>query len=130
MALPLYPRLTIGQEFVRESDGHRFRVTDVGHRTFLAIDLTACEQSHPGDPSWLNGPPYAVPEMVWDESDFGALEGVAGIEWEEHGSGASLRRLLAAVRSFARPWEAQDGCRSQLLDDIVDAAKAYWGKLT
>lgn len=129
MSLPLYPRLTIGQEFVRESDGHRFRVTDVGHRTFLAIDLTACETHHPGDLSWLNGPPYAVPEIVWDETDFPVLEGITGIEWEEHGAAASLRRLLAAVRAFARRGDTQEGCKSQLLDDVVGAGKAYWGKL-
>jgi hypothetical protein len=34
------------------------------------------------DPSWLNGPPYAVAEEVWDEESFGAFEGVAGIVWD------------------------------------------------
>lgn len=77
------PRLVIGQEFVHPSTGHRWRVTDVGTRTFLALDLTEVEQNHPGDPSWLHGPPYAVVEHPWDEYSVTALQEVAGIEWED-----------------------------------------------
>lgn len=51
----------IGLEFWMS--GNKWRVTDIGTRTIIAIKL---DQS---DPSWYNGPPYAVPESVLDEDD-------------------------------------------------------------
>lgn len=50
----------IGVEF--ECGGRRWRCTDIGTRTVIAIPL-----EHPEDPSWYNGPPYAVAEHVFDE---------------------------------------------------------------
>jgi hypothetical protein len=50
----------IGMEFV--TGAGRWRCTDVGTRTIAAIRL---DLDH--DTSWYNGPPYAVPEMVFDE---------------------------------------------------------------
>lgn len=72
----------IGREFWTESG--RWRCTDVGTRTICAISLEPRQVAtlHADgtttrvlaeDPSWLSGPPYAVPEMVFDETDFGAL---------------------------------------------------------
>jgi hypothetical protein len=55
-------------------------VTDLGTRTFLAVGIS--DPHVEADPSWLNGPPYGVAEEVWDEYSFGALAGVAGIEWD------------------------------------------------
>jgi hypothetical protein len=69
--------------------GRRWRCTDIGSRTIIAISLEphevesvkmakgaalpADEQRNlTNDPSWLNGPPYAVDETVFDEYD---LEG-------------------------------------------------------
>ena len=46
----------------------RWRCTDVGTRVIVAIELDA------PDPSWYDGPPYPVPESVFDEYD---LEGCA-----------------------------------------------------
>ena len=84
----------IGQEFCLR--GITWRVTDVGTRTFLAINTTRAqvvrvaengEQStHDVDPKTeglLNGPPYAIVEEVWDEYDQQELEDVDGIEWTE-----------------------------------------------
>ncbi len=51
----------IGLEFFTAAG--RWRCTDVGARTVAAIKL---DQS---DPSWYNGPPYAVAEFVFDEHD-------------------------------------------------------------
>jgi hypothetical protein len=51
--------ITIGSEFV--SDGNRWRCTDKGTRTIVAIKLES------EDKSWYNGPPYAVAESVFDE---------------------------------------------------------------
>jgi len=50
----------IGCEFLTGSG--RWRCTDVGKRTINAIRL-----NHDDDPSWYNGPPYAVVESVFDE---------------------------------------------------------------
>ena len=72
----------IGREFWTESG--RWRCTDVGTRTICAISLELHQAttlhadgtkttSITDDPSWLNGPPYAVPEVVFDETYFGAL---------------------------------------------------------
>ena len=44
--------------------GTRWRCTDLGRRTVIAIPL-----EHEDDPSWYNGPPYAVDEKVFDEYD-------------------------------------------------------------
>lgn len=52
---------TIGTEF-QTSTGQRWRCTDVGCRTILAIELD------PDLPkAWFAGPPYAVPEEAFDE---------------------------------------------------------------
>lgn len=46
------------------SDGCRWRCTDIGTRVITAFRL-----DHDDDPSWYNGPPYAVAEIVFDEDD-------------------------------------------------------------
>ncbi|MFW5750757.1 MAG: hypothetical protein ACOCZK_03815 [Planctomycetota bacterium] len=57
---------SIGCEF--RCGGKRWRCTDRGKRTVTAI----CLSDHADDPSWFNGPPYAVVESVFDEYDFAA----------------------------------------------------------
>ena len=52
---------TIGLEF--NCGGSRWRCSDVGTRVIAAFQLNK------DDPSWYNGPPYAVQEMVFDEND-------------------------------------------------------------
>ena len=66
--------------------GKRWRCTDVGSRVIVAISLEPHEVVEyvpssdgvsPGqltrhltdDPSWLNGPPFAIVESVFDEYD-------------------------------------------------------------
>jgi hypothetical protein len=51
----------IGLEFLGRA-GYRFRCTDVGSRTILAIRLDPDD-----DPNWHQGPPYIAKEMVFDE---------------------------------------------------------------
>lgn len=46
----------------------RLRCTDIGGRTIIAIKLDA------PDPSWYDGPPYAVAEHVIDEYDLHGCE--------------------------------------------------------
>lgn len=88
----------IGQEFMHPDTGHLHRVTDVGSRTFLTINMS-CGPVESYDSTtrettkrlvsgtewqaWPTGPPYACPEHVWDEYDQEALQGVDGIEWVE-----------------------------------------------
>jgi hypothetical protein len=62
-----YEDFRIGLEFL--CGGKRWRCTDIGRRTVIAIAL-----DHDDDPSWYNGPPYAVAEMVFDEYDVGGCE--------------------------------------------------------
>lgn len=52
----------IGLEFFA-SAGFRWRCTDAGSRTVLAIRLTG------RTPEWLAGPPYIVDEVVFDERE-------------------------------------------------------------
>lgn len=54
----------IGEEFMTASG--TWRCTDIGTRTIIAIKV-----SDRDDPSWFNGPPYAVVEVVFDENDLG-----------------------------------------------------------
>lgn len=62
--------------------------TDIGTRVIVAVraDWTEVEERHPDgsrtrgvanivdDPTWLNGPPYALAERVFDEDDLPACE--------------------------------------------------------
>ena len=52
----------IGKEFRTETG--TWRCTDIGTRTIIAIKV-----SDRDDPSWFNGPPYAVADIVFDEDD-------------------------------------------------------------
>ncbi|GLT01040.1 hypothetical protein GCM10007897_24310 [Sphingobium jiangsuense] len=56
----------IGMEFVMS--GARWRCTDVGTRTVIAVKLDA------PDESWYAGPPFAVAEHCLDENDIEACE--------------------------------------------------------
>lgn len=58
----------IDDEFYTETG--RWRVTDIGTRTLVVIKLDK------EDTSWYNGPPYAVPETVFDEYDMEAIENI------------------------------------------------------
>jgi hypothetical protein len=52
----------IGLEFLGMA-GFRWRCTDVGTRTIVAIPLTH------DDPNWYRGPPYVATEEVFDERE-------------------------------------------------------------
>jgi len=57
-----HSELKIGEVFW--CGGWRWPCTDVGTRVIVAIKL-----DHEDDPSWYNGPPYAVAECTFDEYD-------------------------------------------------------------
>lgn len=66
----------IGLEFFTSNDiNHRFRVTDVGTRTIVAIPLDRDD-----DHSWYGGPPYAIEEIVFDEYDFDGCDQINELE--------------------------------------------------
>lgn len=56
----------IGTEF-ETCTGQRWRCTDVGQRSILAIELRPDLEV-----DWFCGPPYPVPEVVFDEHDIAA----------------------------------------------------------
>ena len=62
----IHSNFRIDTEFT--CSNQRWRCTDVGKRTIAAICLDK------DDPSWYNGPPYAVAEHIFDEYDFVACE--------------------------------------------------------
>jgi hypothetical protein len=84
------PRLEIGQAFTHPTTGDLWKVTDIGKRTVIAINVTATMAEHAGDESWLRGPPYAIAEHVWDEYSLGALLGAPDVEWEDIPTGTSI----------------------------------------
>lgn len=51
----------LGTLFTTDEGRKRWRCTDVGSRVIIAILL------EPGKEDWLHGPPYAIPECVFDE---------------------------------------------------------------
>lgn len=68
----------IGQNF--SCGGKRFRCTDIGSRVVIAIPLEVTVSSSSHAPRvldeeaataehWLDGPPYSVQEVVFDEYD-------------------------------------------------------------
>lgn len=52
----------LGLEFLGPA-GFRWRCTDLGQRTILAIQLDR------EDPHWYEGPPYIAKEVVFDEQE-------------------------------------------------------------
>ncbi|WP_245421777.1 hypothetical protein [Rhodoplanes serenus] len=79
---------SIGCEFLTATG--RWRCTDIGTRTVTAIRL---DLDH--DPSWYEGPPYAVPEHVFDEYD---LEGCAPAPDGAHYDDSGRERLVNLPR--------------------------------
>jgi hypothetical protein len=53
-----HSEFTVGQKFM--CGGILWQVTDLGKRTVVAIEVKE---------DWMNGPPYALAEMVFDEND-------------------------------------------------------------
>lgn len=62
-----HSEFTIGCEFM--CGGNKWRCTDIGTRTIAAILIVDDKE-----PSWYNGPPYAVLEDVFDENDMPGCE--------------------------------------------------------
>jgi hypothetical protein len=61
----IHPEFKLGEEFI--CGGTLWVVTDIGSRTVVAI---------PAKEDWMNGPPYAQAECVFDENDLPGCEKV------------------------------------------------------
>jgi hypothetical protein len=61
-----HAEFAIGTEF-ETCTGQRWRCTDVGQRSIVAIELQPELEE-----AWFCGPPYPVPEVVFDERDIAA----------------------------------------------------------
>ena len=88
---------TIGETFWTEAGPHR--CTDVETRIIMAVHMgprAIIQRESLGnerattvvvdDSSWLNGPPYAVVEMVFDEDDLAGCYRTEGEMHAAHGS--------------------------------------------
>lgn len=108
----------IGLEFVGNS-GFRWRCTDVGTRTVLAICLNHAS------PNWYLGPPYIAKEVVFDEEEivrcylteqeaiWAALREGAATPHPGYPAEA-VKRMMAAQRAHPYPHEGVlrfDRCR-------------------
>lgn len=78
----------IGTEF-ETCTGQRWRCTDVGQRSILAIELQP-----EFDPAWFSGPPYPVEEVVFDEQDIAAAF---------RSQDDAVREVLARLEQGAHP---------------------------
>lgn len=104
----------IGLEF--ECGGRRWRCTDLGTRTVIAIPLEC-----PEDPSWYNGPPYALAETVFDEYDIEACKPVE--------DNPEIRRNLMAVENAVAQQQRLEGLAvpPDVVADMERAARGdFW----
>ena len=85
----------IGLEFLTAAG--RWRCTDIGRRTIAAIRL-----DHDGDPSWYNGPPYAVAEWVFDEYDIEGLSPAPKRRTHDDGGRSKVVRWRSRKRPALR----------------------------
>jgi hypothetical protein len=60
--------ISIGERFFLNDQ--EYMCTDKGSRVLVGIHI---DDKVRDDPSWLNGPPYALAEVTFDEDDFPAI---------------------------------------------------------
>ncbi|MFQ6310093.1 hypothetical protein [Lysobacter capsici] len=115
--------VAIGTRF-ETGTGQRWCCTDVGRRTLTAIELVPDV-----DPAWYRGPPYPVPEVVFDELDIAnaflsgedAIEAALAHADEDPHPGYPGEAVMAMMRTRLLE-EAQAYPRPRLLRiDRVDA---------
>lgn len=80
--------LRIGSEF--KTPVGTWRVTDIGTRTVIAIRIDRAK-----DESWLVGPPYPVPECVFDEYDLPDCEKTQPVSSEREECALIADRMAA-----------------------------------
>jgi hypothetical protein len=90
----------VGMEFYTASG--RWRCTDVGRRTVVAIHINA------GDASWYSRPPYAVAESIIDEDAYAGCEPTYARAYEAYGESFAQACLAQDLPEAFRAWK----CRS------------------
>lgn len=106
----MHADFTIGTEF-ETCTGQRWRCTDVGQRTITVIELLPDL-----DLAWFNGPPYAVPEMAFDERD------IAGA-FRSHED--AIRDALAEANSGVHPGYPHEIVSRMMEARFPDDARRY-----
>lgn len=117
---------TIGLEF-HTCTGQVWRCTDVGTRTILAIEVYAppipfddgSKKRFDKDESWFVGPPYAVPEVVFDEIDIRAAYRTE----EEH-----ILEALADADENIHPGYSQEVAQTLMDNRVFGQTRAYLRK--
>ncbi|PNS09765.1 hypothetical protein [Solilutibacter silvestris] len=100
----------IGTEF-KTSTWHRWRCTDVGRRTILAIELDPDL-----DEAWLAGPPYVVQEVVFDEIE---------MERAFRSTDEAISQSMKALDDEAHPGIPADAARLMLRAELESASRKY-----
>lgn len=101
---------TIGTEF-ETCTGQRWRCTDVGQRTILAIELRPDLDS-----AWFAGPPYPVPEIVFDEPDIKSA-------FRSHEE--SVRDTLVEVDRGFHPGYPYEAVKTMMESELREDARCY-----
>ncbi len=100
----------IGSEFLT-STWHRWRCTDVGRRTILAIELDPDL-----DEAWLAGPPYVVREVVFDEIE---------MERAFRSTDEAISQSLKALDDESHPGIPAEAARLMLRAELERASSKY-----
>lgn len=100
----------IGTEF-EISAGQRWRCTDVGQRTITAIELDP-----ELDEAWFNGPPFAVPEVVFDEIE---------MENAYRSLDEAFRNRMAEIDSLPHPGFPHEVISTIITAQLSDASRGY-----
>lgn len=68
---------------IDENDSRQYMCTDIGTRVIIGVRCDSFDISngtevknvkYAEDPTWLNGPPYGLAEIVFDEYDFEVMD--------------------------------------------------------
>lgn len=105
-----HENFNIGLVFMT-STGQSWRCTDVGERTILAIELKP-----ELDEAWFAGPPYAVPEVSFDERD---------IAMAYRDETEAIEEAIAAADSSAHPGYPHEAVSEMTKARFSEASRAY-----
>lgn len=105
-----HENFNIGLVFMT-STGQRWRCTDVGERTILAIELKPDL-----DEAWFAGPPYAMPEVSFDERD---------IAMAYRDETEAIEEAIAAADSSAHPGYPHEVVSEMTTARFSEASRTY-----
>lgn len=91
--------------------GQRWRCTDIGTRTILAIELKPDL-----DEAWLAGPPYVVPEIPFDERD---------IELAYRDETEAVREAVARADRSVHPGYPHEVVKEMMDTRLSEASRTY-----